>query len=230
MSVPGRPLRIESLRDTGRDGTVARLIGLPAEVRALHRAVLDIFLTTGHAPHLDDLPPGDGLDRIEALRRLSEVDLVHLGSAGRVVVAYPFSARATGHTVRFADGPILHAMCAIDALGIPLMTRRDAVIESADPRTGQPIRVEHCCETWRWTPADTAVLLAHTARDGSAAACLCPTITFHTSRCEAEQHLARHPKLAGEVLDQPSAVEIARHSFAALLDHEAPPRSPRRNQ
>jgi hypothetical protein len=51
-----------------------------------------------------------------------------LGTDGRLVVAYHFSARPTGHTVQLDDGPLLEAMCAIDALGIPIMTGRDAII------------------------------------------------------------------------------------------------------
>ena len=37
------------------------------------------------------------------------------------LVAYPFSGRPTPHRVRFADGHEVHAMCALDALGVAPM-------------------------------------------------------------------------------------------------------------
>ncbi|HET9117144.1 MAG TPA: hypothetical protein VFN75_03555 [Pseudonocardiaceae bacterium] len=62
MTVPSCPLRIESLFDAGQGGIGARLMGLPAEVRELHREVLLAFLATGQGPgpHRDDLPLGGG--------------------------------------------------------------------------------------------------------------------------------------------------------------------------
>ena len=213
----GQPLRVESLRDTEQGGVSARLSGLPTPVRQLHREVLRAFLATGQPPHSDDLPLIGGVDRGDAFGQLTELDVVQVGADGRALVAYPFSGRPTGHTVQLDGGPVLHAMCAIDALGILLMTGRDGVIVSADPGTGHPVRVERRGEGWRWAPEDTAVLLAQSGGCGSAAECLCPTITFHTSRGRAEDHLRARPKLTGAVLDQAQAVEVARRSFEALL-------------
>lgn len=142
MTRAGGPLRLDALCEAGRVGVAARQAGLPSGVRQLHVAVLRAFLETGVAPCADDLPAPVGTGRDEALALLGRLDLVHLGPAGRVVVAYPFSGRRTGHSVRLDDGAPLHAMCAIDAVGIPLMAGRDGVIVSADPIDGHPIRVE----------------------------------------------------------------------------------------
>lgn len=217
-TTPGRPLRMESLRDPDQNGVVARQAGLPAAARELHRSVLRAFLVTGQAPHRDDVPVG-GSGRDEVFRALSDVDLLHLDADGRIAVAYPFSGRPTGHTVQLDGGPVLHAMCAIDALGIPLMTGRDGAIVSADPGDGHPIRVERRGETWRWMPEGTAVLLAQSGR-GAAADCLCPTITFHTSRDRAEDHMRGRPELTGVVLDQAQALDDAARSFGPLLAAE----------
>ena len=81
---------------------------------------------------------------------------------GRVATAYPFCGAPTRHVVRLDEASPVHAMCAIDALGIPLMTGRDGVIESADPDEGRPIRIERRGETWLWSPEETVVLLAQT--------------------------------------------------------------------
>jgi alkylmercury lyase len=149
MTSAGGPLQLDALCDAVRDGVAARQAGLPSGVRQMHRAVLRAFLETGHAPHAADLPRPVGIDRDEALALLHRLDLVHLDRAGQVVAAYPFSGRPTAHSVRLDDGPPLHAMCALDAVGIPLMARRDAVIVSADPIDWHPILVEQRDTTWR---------------------------------------------------------------------------------
>jgi alkylmercury lyase len=136
--------------------------------------------------------------------------------------------------VQLRDGVKVSAMCAIDALGIPLMTGRDAMIVSADPSDGRAIHVARRGDTWRWEPADTVVLVAQAHRSGWAADCLCPSITFHTDQRAAEDHLGAQSELSGVVLDQDQAVDVARCSFGLLLapDTETPPPQPakRNNQ
>lgn len=220
MTIPNGALRIESLTDAGAGGVAARLAALPADVRQVHRAVLRAFLDTGRAPHPDELPLPPRLDRQESFHRLDAADLVHLDADGHVGAAYPFSRRPTGHLVRLDDGPAVWAMCAIDALGIPLMAHRDAAIVSADPGDGQPIRIERRGDAWRWSPAETVVLLAQTNGCGPAADCLCPAITFHTDRERAAAHLRSRRELTGLVLDQVRALDIAGWSFGPLLNGE----------
>lgn len=217
MSDRDEGLRIESLVESGRGGVLARQAGLPVGVRQVHRAVLRAFLANGRAPDRDEVVAPVGVDVAAAFRQLDEVDLVQVDDAGHVAAAYPFSAVPTGHVVRLEGAASVHAMCAIDALGIPLMTGSDGVIESADPDDGEPVRVERCGSKWRWSPAETVVLLGQNTVFGPAAECLCPNIAFHTSRQSAERHLRRHPELIGLVLEQPQAVEVARRSFGALL-------------
>jgi hypothetical protein len=55
-------------------------------------------------------------------------------------------------------------MCAIDALGIPLMTGTDGVIDSADPDTGTPIRIQRRGDLWTWQPATAVVVIGRTDR------------------------------------------------------------------
>ena len=100
---------------------------LPPAIRELHRAVLRGFRDNGHA-HRDDLQPSAaalGVDLDDALHQLASADLVHTAPDGQIEIAYPFSARPTGHTVHLTGHPPIAAMCAIDALGIPLMTGVD---------------------------------------------------------------------------------------------------------
>lgn len=220
LTPSGKPLNLDSLRDAAGDGTAARAAALPEPVRQLHREVLRAFLATGRAPNrteLQSIAISTGVRLADGLRRLTELDLVHCGQDERILVAYPFSGEPTGHTVRLPNMPAMDAMCAIDALGIPLMADQDAVITSTDPTTQQVIRVQRYDEQWLWEPATTVVLLAQTAHCGTAAECLCPSIAFHIDRDHAHHYLTQHPKLHGSILDQQDAIDIARLCFGSLL-------------
>ena len=103
--------------------------------------------------HRDDLRPTAaalGVDVDDALHQLGSADLVHTAPDGQIEVAYPFSRRLTGHTVHLTGYPPVAAMCAIDALGIPLMTGTDGVIDSTDATTGASIRIHRRGSEWSW--------------------------------------------------------------------------------
>jgi len=207
-------------------GVRDRQAGLPRALRAFHRRLLGAFLT-------DAGPPGPAvvarlaaeldLDPQAALAALAAADVVHTDPVtGSISVAYPFSGRPTPHRVELAGGPTVQAMCALDALGIPQMTHRDARISSTDPTTGQQITVEVHGGAWRWQPATTVVLAGTAAGDayGAVADCCCPFINFHADPHDADAYRTAHPGMAGELLGQAEAVEAARRVFGGLLDPE----------
>lgn len=209
-------------------GVKDRQAALPGPLQALHRRVLGAFLTKVGPPGpavLARIAADLDLDPQAALAALAAADVVHSDPAsGSISVAYPFSGRPTLHRVELAGGPTVHAMCALDALGIPQMTKRDGKIRSTDPTSGQQITVEVRGGAWRWQPA-TTVVLAGTATTGgpggAVADCCCPYINFHADPQAADAYRKAHPGMAGELLDQAEAVEAARRVFGRLLDPEA---------
>jgi hypothetical protein len=192
---------------------------LEPALRALHKAVLQRFLDTGTAPSLDwltDQARSLDLDPDAAWSKLDEADLVHCDGEA-VVVAYPFSGTETTDRVELDGGPSLWAMCAIDALGILLMTGRNGVITSTDPQGLGPVRVERKGATWIWTPESTVVLAGAGQPSRIAAESCCPHVAFHTDAKHADAYLQIHPELSGYVLDQNQALEAANLVFGALL-------------
>jgi hypothetical protein len=201
-----------------------RQAGLPEPLRTFHRRLLTGFLAHGGPPQpptVADVAVELGLDPDQALGVLAAADLVHRDAAsGTISVAYPFSGRPTLHQVELAGGTTVSAMCALDALGIPQMTRRDARIGATDPVSGKPITVEAHHGAWRWQPASTVVLVANAAGGicGAVADCCCPHINFHTDPQHAQTYLQAYPGMTGELLGQADAVETARRIFGGLLD------------
>jgi len=199
--------------------TCERQAALPAPLRTLHRAVLTAFVDTGGAPTTDwvtERATALGLGAEDAVEALAEADLVHI-SDGRVAVAYPFSGTPTPHVVRIDDGAATWAMCAADAVGIPLMTGRNAEITSADAHTGEPIRIRVQAGTWTWNPASTVTLIAGVEACGTAAEGVCRHIHFFTGDEHAMAYLAADPTLRGRTFDQAASIELAGLVFGRLL-------------
>jgi len=205
-------------------GVKDRQATLPSALRTFHRRLLGAFLTQAGPPDpavVAHLAAELALDPRAALAALAAADVVHTDPAtGRISIAYPFSGQPTPHRVALAGGPSVHAMCALDALGIPQMTRRDARIGSTDPTSGREIAVEVHDAAWRFEPAAT-VVLAGTAASGDAcgavADCCCPYINFHTDPRAADAYRTAHPGMVAELFDQAEALEAARRVFGGLL-------------
>jgi Alkylmercury lyase len=193
---------------------------LPPALADLHRQVLRAFLASGRGPgaaELRRLAGALGLAPGESLQRLADADLVHTDPAtGAAITAYPFSGVPTPHVVRVDGAPPLYAMCAIDALGIPLMVGRNSVITSLDPASHDTITVEHRAGTWRWQPPATVVLIAGAGAPGPSLRCTCPFITFHATASHAAAYL-REGTVAGRVVTQTEAIDAARAEFGLLL-------------
>jgi alkylmercury lyase len=203
-----------------RGGIAASQAKLAATDRQFHKGLLELFLRTGRPPTLDELAPlaeSLGLAADDAMTVLAEADLAHLDpETGSVAVAYPLSGRPSPHRVVLADGPALTAMCAVDALGIPLMTRRAATIESVDPVTADEIRVGWERGSWTWQPATAVVVLAAAGCDGPIAEA-CNHTAFHRDADLAHEFLRDRPSYVGRVLSQQEAVDVAAQEFGPLL-------------
>lgn len=201
-------------------GTSDRQAGLPDELRALHRRVLLSFLDSGEPPSVDRVAQAAaalGLAVGPALAALSGADLVHV-DGGRVAVAYPFSGVPTNHVVRLDGYDRVHAMCGVDALGMISMTGAAAgVIESVDATDGQAVRVTYRDGRWRFSPAETVLLVAATGGGDTSCRCTCPYINFHVSAASAGAFLAADPRLTGAVLEQGDALELGERLFGSLL-------------
>jgi hypothetical protein len=124
---------------------------------------------------------------------MAAADLVHHDD-GRVSVAYPFSGSPTPHVVRLDDRQATWAMCAGDALGIPLMTGR-----------------------WTWDPTGGVMLVAAMSGCSTAAEAACRHIHFFAGHEQAQAYLESNPALGGEVCDQATSVEVGRIVFGGLL-------------
>jgi hypothetical protein len=231
--------------------TVCRSTHLTAAAYRFYRAILLCFAEWGGAPNraqLRGVAARFGVPLAATLTELATKGLVQRDPAtGAILVAYPFSSAPTAHRVTLApaaakditdrDPRHIFAMCALDALGIPLMLHRDARIASQDALTGETIEVHvqvHVTNAaalseatdWKaqWSPASTVIYARapeheheHDCGVDAATAC-CPLINFFTTEAHARAWAKAHPVADGVLLTQVDAMQYALASFGGLLD------------
>jgi Alkylmercury lyase len=194
--------------------------------RLVHQAILRAFARTGQAPTHADLPGVAGAAGVElaaALAELNHADLIVLDPNGELLAAYPFSAAPTPHRLTLATGTSVHAMCAIDALGVSAMLGQPVTVTSAQPDTGQQVTVKVDGDRATWEPP-TAVVLAAATSDCCAPSAqrTCGYINFFTTNAAALAWAGDHPELSWALLDQPQALATAIAEFGPLLGDPEP--------
>jgi mercuric reductase len=126
----------------------ARQAALPAELAALHVAILRSLYERGNAPSRDEcaaLLAATPLD--EALKRLGDSDLAVLSAGGKEVLgAYPMTAERTPHHVSTATTKV-NAMCALDAVAVAPMFGGEVEINSVCRHSGQAVRIRQLGST-----------------------------------------------------------------------------------
>jgi hypothetical protein len=185
----------------------ARAGNLARAERTVYRRVL-VSLIEGGSPALGALP--------DAAARLIEADLVQADGNGRLTVAYPFSAQPTRHRVILHDGRGYHAMCAIDALGIPYMLDERGEVQAQEPdaRRIVSVTIDPDGEP-TWTPTQ-AVAVAAFADGCCLAESACPHINLFASSDAARRYLDAHT-LQGSILSIIEAATAGRWLFGDLL-------------
>ncbi len=110
----------------------------------VRKTVYDSILTRGVVPLKTALAAQMGLDVSdvgESFQRLADAHMFVLQADGEVRMANPFSAAATRFKVR-AGADEWWANCIWDALGVSVMIRREAVVESHCPDCGESLILE----------------------------------------------------------------------------------------
>ena len=198
--------------------TASRWANLDDHEDRVRRAILRHYLDAAVAPSFDELATATGLDVGPVVERLAQRDIIALDGTGRTIAgAYPFTDRHSGHQVHVGDASI-NAMCAIDALGVGAMCRRDVTITSTCAGCAAPIGVI-TSDRGRAIEAvspDHAVVWMGLTYDGACAAnSLCREFNFFCS----DDHLeaAVQADMVGHRLSLDEALEVGRAIFTPLL-------------
>ncbi len=150
---------------------------------------------------------------------LRDRDLVVLDGEA-ITGAYPLTDRRTEHTVRVGEHAI-HAMCAIDALGVGKMVGRDVEIESSCRASGAPIRVATAGNgtvVKSISPTSAVVWSGIRDTEGCAADTLCTIMAFFASDDALETwREVEHPDTPGHRLTVEEATQVGAALFGPML-------------
>jgi hypothetical protein len=231
--------------------TVCRSAQLTPAAYGFYCAILRTFPVRGTPPEpaeLVQLAERFAVPLAATLADCVAQDLLQVDAAtGRIRAAYPFSGVPTMHRVTLAPGPTgehdeltrqqVFAMCALDALGIPLTLRREATIVSRDALTNQRVEVHIAPVSdaslaslatlagWsaRWDPP-SAVVYARAAehehehdKGCAAAGACCPVTNFFADAATAVQWAQTHAVPDGVVLAPGEALARAHALFGGVL-------------
>jgi hypothetical protein len=235
--------------------TVCRSARLTPAAYLFYCAILRTFSARGTPPDHTDLAQLAECFDVPLAATLADCvaqDLIQLDTAtGRIRAAYPFSGVPTMHQVALASGPDggqygrvtqpVFAMCALDALGLPLMLRQMAIIVSRDAFTNERVEVviaptgdasPATLAGWsaRWDPP-SAVVYARAAEhehdSGCAAAgTCCPLTNFFTDAARAQQWAQTHLVPDGAILAPGEALDRAHALFGGVLHRLAEEQHP----
>ncbi|MBI1774463.1 MAG: hypothetical protein HYR63_03860 [Proteobacteria bacterium] len=193
------------------------------------RTVLELFARLGRAPRLKEI--ASELDMPEeklaaVLHQLHGRDLIGVDeNQSAIVHAYPLAQRDTGHRVEL-NGVRLNALCAVDALGMGSMYRRDVAIQSACRCCGTEIRIttaQRGTALASRSPAGSVVWYDHAYEQTAAASC-CPMIAFFCSDAHLQVWLTRQvPARIGCRLALDEAFEVGRAIFGPVLSPATSP-------
>jgi hypothetical protein len=193
----------------------------------VHRFILETFATIGRAPTLEAIQVQFGLasvDEADALvTELEKKGCVHRKAGDRTVThAYPFSNERTPHRVYLAGGPQVYAMCAVDALGMPFMLKRDAAIYSRCTQCQDEVTIRiHNEAVTHQNPSGLVVWFPTVPGTCVAATDLCPALNFFCSAAHLDQWRAAHPDKQGQMLTLEQALVGGRKTFEPLLQDAA---------
>lgn len=209
-------------------GRRARWAALDEAEDAVRRSVLLGFAAFGVPPSVTEIAASTGLaaDAVcSALAQLARRDLVVLDEAGAIAAAYPFSAAPTPHRVTLARfGTAVHALCAIDALGIGGMLGVDIVIESRCAESGTAVAVrtrDRGVALAAVTPQDTMVWYGLSYAGGCAARSGCALKLFFRDEAALAAWRARTRDHPGYRLSLPVALQLGLALFAPMLGRQA---------
>jgi hypothetical protein len=193
----------------------------PAE-DAVRRTILELYRELRRAPSTEEIARRADIASDQVcmlLERLAARDLIVLDGE-RITGAYPLTDRPTEHRVRVGERP-LHAMCAIDALGIGAMYGTNTIIESQCRLCRAAIEVTTVHDGRRVDavlPVEAVVFAGTGYRGSCAATSLCTTIAFFCG----DAHLSawrsgRSLEGRGFRLSIEEAFQVGRASFGPAL-------------
>lgn len=137
---------------------------------------------------------------IHTLDELEKKDiLLRKRGTKEIVSIYPLSLTPTEHRIILENGKRLFAMCAVDALGMPIMFNRKAKIVSRCEKCKQEITIEIENEEIAWISHPDIMIWSPGRQIAPAAEITCPSVNFFCCKEHLEEWIKENPDLIGKI-------------------------------
>lgn len=188
----------------------------------IRKCILRTFAKTGNPPKVKEIMEtvtvSSKREVTRAIRKLRNADILAT-QADAIISAYPFSAVKTGHTIVFANGHSVNALCATDAMGVHFMLGKNITIRSRCPECGDEITlVLKDGRIASRNPAGAIEYVKIQNKCGCTAETCCPHINFFCRKGHLEQWKIKNPAFRnGEVYTLEEALEDGKMIFEDFL-------------
>ncbi|MEY8828813.1 organomercurial lyase [Sedimentitalea sp. XS_ASV28] len=192
----------------------SRWNGLLRASQSAHHQILSAFLSHGR-------PPDIAAFSDDVLEDLGKRDLVHVRDGG-IALAYPFSTVATDFGVS-VEGVGMHAVCAIDALGVAAMTSRRTEVSCRCPvcQVSTSVTVAADGLTIEAASSRAARVWAGVTEVGTCAAdSQCKTMRLFCSPAHLATWLQNHAPTRGFDLTLEEGVQLGAAIFRPFLNDD----------
>jgi len=116
-----------------------------------------------------------------------------------IVSIYPLSLTPTEHQIILEDGTKLFGMCAVDALGAPIMFHKNAKIFSQCEKCKKEIIIEIRNDEIASMSNRNITICGPKSQVSPAAETCCPLVNFFCSKKHADEWIAENPGLRNNI-------------------------------
>jgi len=176
---------------------------LTSEEIEILKYIFQTILKFGRTPTTTEmrlaLKKSDG-NIIRTLNELEKKDiLLRKRGTQEIVSIYPLSLKPTEHQILLENGERLFAMCAVDALGMPIMFNRNIKVISQCEKCKQKITIEIKNEEIAWVSHPNIMIWSPRRQIAPAAETCCPLVNFFCCKEHLEGWTKENPDLIGKI-------------------------------
>jgi hypothetical protein len=177
---------------------------LKPEENEVLSSIFRFVLRHGKGPTIEEMRLSLKRSDEEIIRALDELEkngdfLLRKKGTQEIVSIYPVSLKPTEHQIFLEDGTRLFAMCAIDALGMPIMFNKNVRVVSRCEECKSEMVFEIKSEEITFMSHPDATICSPKRQVYPAAETCCPLANFFCSKKHADEWIAKNSELINNI-------------------------------
>jgi len=176
---------------------------LTSEEIEILRCIFETILKTGKTPTIREIQLALNQSDDYIIHALDEFEkkdiLLRKKGTQEIISVYPISLTPTEHQIILENKKKLFAMCAVDALGMPVMFNRKAKVVSQCEKCKREIAIEIRNDEIAWISHPKVMIWSPGRQIAPAAETCCPMVNFFCSKEHLQEWTKENPGLIGKI-------------------------------